>query len=190
MYTRRAVEALRAFREQHRFMRGVVAWLGLKEAILPFHRPARIAGETKYPVSKLIKLAWTAISSSSAMPLKVCSYLGALLLFGTLCAVSLCVLGAIQGWSSTATTAWVAFLLALSGLQMCAIGLLGDYVGRVFEESKQRPLYVVSEVCNLESMPKATRALWLDSTDNSIPVESTPRVYGPVTLPKIGRKAA
>ncbi|MFN5392866.1 MAG: glycosyltransferase family 2 protein, partial [Planctomycetota bacterium] len=59
MYTRRAADALCAFREQHRFMRGVVAWLGLKEAILPFHRPARAAGQTKYPVSKLIKLAWT-----------------------------------------------------------------------------------------------------------------------------------
>ncbi|MCE2801775.1 MAG: glycosyltransferase family 2 protein [Planctomycetaceae bacterium] len=143
MYTRRAADALCAFREQHRFMRGVVAWLGLKEAILPFHRPARAAGQTKYPVSKLIKLAWTAISSSSPVPLKASSYLGA---------------------------------------------TLGDYVGRVFEESKHRPLYVVSEVCNVDQSPDQPRALWLDATDGTSPIRIEPRVYGPIALPSSPRK--
>ncbi|MFM7928971.1 MAG: hypothetical protein ACKO9Q_14795, partial [Pirellula sp.] len=61
-------------------------------------------------------------------------------------------------------------MLGLSGIQMCAIGLLGDYVGRVFEESKRRPLYVVSEVCNVDQSPEHTRALWLDSTDTATPI--------------------
>jgi dolichol-phosphate mannosyltransferase len=190
MYTRRAVEALRAFREQHRFMRGVVAWLGLKEAILPFHRPARAAGQTKYPVSKLIKLAWTAISSSSPLPLKASSYLGAGMLLGALVASCLSALGWMSGWNSTSTLAWVAFLLGLSGVQMSAIGLLGDYVGRVFEESKYRPLYVVSEVCNIDCSPEQPRALWLDSSEVASPAHVEPRIFGPIVVPAPMRKTA
>lgn len=189
MYTRRAADALCAFREQHRFMRGVVAWMGLKEAILPFHRPARAAGETKYPVSKLIKLAWTAISSSSPLPLKASSYIGAAMLAGSSLATCLCVLGVLASWTLTSSFAWIAFMLGLSGIQMCAIGLLGDYVGRVFEESKGRPLYVVSEVCNVDQSPEQTRALWLDSTETAAPIRIEPRVYGPIALPSSPRKA-
>jgi dolichol-phosphate mannosyltransferase len=188
MYTRRAADALCAFREQHRFMRGVVAWLGLKEAILPFHRPARAAGQTKYPVSKLIKLAWTAISSSSPVPLKASSYLGATMLLVSLSAACLCILGILAGWTSTTTLAWISLMFGLSGMQMCALGLLGDYVGRVFEESKHRPLYVVSEVCNVDQSPDQPRALWLDATDGTSPIRIEPRVYGPIALPSSPRK--
>lgn len=188
MYTRRAVDALRAFREQHRFMRGVVAWLGLKEAILPFHRPARAAGQTKYPVSKLVKLAWTAISSSSPALLKISSYLGFGMVVGSAIAACLCVLGLIGHWTIATSLAWIAFMLGLSGIQMCAIGLLGDYVGRVFEESKGRPLYVVNEVCNIDRTPEQPRALWLDSSDGETPVRVEPRIYGPIVLPNPSRK--
>jgi len=80
-------------------------------------------------------------------------------------------------------------MLGLSGIQMCAIGLLGDYVGRVFEESKRRPLYVVSEVCNVDQSPEQSRALWLDSTDAALPMRIEPRVYGPIALPSSPRKA-
>lgn len=189
MYTRRAVEALRAFREQHRFMRGVVAWLGLKEAILPFHRPARVAGQTKYPVSKLIKLAWTAISSSSPLPLKASSYLGVAMLVASLCTACLGLVGWLAAWMITSNLAWVSFLLGLSGLQMSAIGLLGDYVGRVFEESKHRPLYVVDEVCNIDLAPNQSRALWLDADDSASELRIEPRIYGPIVLPGASRKA-
>jgi len=188
MYTRRAVEALRAFREQHRFMRGMVAWLGLKEAILPFHRPARVAGQTKYPVSKLIKLAWTAISSSSPLPLKASSYLGAAMLVAAIGAACICAVGFLASWTIASSLGWIAFLLGLSGLQMSAIGLLGDYVGRVFEESKSRPLYVVSEVCNIDQSPEQPRALWLDSTEWGATVRVEPRIYGPIVLPTGARK--
>ncbi|MCE2750706.1 MAG: glycosyltransferase family 2 protein [Pirellula sp.] len=189
MYTRRAADGLRAFREQHRFMRGLVAWLGLKEAILPFHRPARAAGQTKYPLSKLVKLAWTAISSSSPLPLKASSYLGAAMLWISACAACLFLIGFFADWNATSNLAWVSFLLGLSGLQMTAIGLLGDYVGRVFEESKSRPLYVVSQVCNIERSPEQPRALWLDTHEAQSAVRIEPRVYGPIVLPSTPRKA-
>lgn len=189
MYTRRAADALRGFREQHRFMRGLVAWLGLKEAILLFHRPARAAGQTKYPLSKLIKLAWTAIASSSPLPLKASSYLGAAMLAGSFIAFGCCLIGLVASWTTTTSLAWIGFLLGLSGIQMTAIGLLGDYVGRVFEESKQRPLYVVSEVCNIEKSPQQSRAMWLDTTDGSSgQVRIEPRIYGPISLPSPIRK--
>src|SRR5205823_5685895 len=79
LFSRRAVLAIRSFREQHRFMRGLVAWLGLKEAILPFERQARAGGETKYPPLKMMRFAWTAVSSFSALPLRLSTAAGAML---------------------------------------------------------------------------------------------------------------
>ena len=84
LFSREAVVALRGFREQHRFLRGLVAWLGLREAIIPFSRPPRVAGTTKYPTRKMIRFAWTAISSFSALPLRL-SLIAGLLLSAGLC---------------------------------------------------------------------------------------------------------
>lgn len=175
LYSRDAVDALRAFREQHRFMRGLVAWLGLREAFIPFHRPPRVAGETKYPVSKLIKLAWTAISSSSAVPLKLCTYLGWLVIACGLLSACLLPLSAMNWISvSLAGLGWATFQLALTGCQLIAIGLLGDYVGRIYEESKQRPLYIVSETCNVSVKRDMSRSVWMSGRadfSTSIPAE-------------------
>jgi dolichol-phosphate mannosyltransferase len=162
LFSRNAVDAIRAFREQHRFMRGLVAWLGLREAFIEFDRPARVAGETKYPVSKLIKLAWTAISSSSTVPLRACVYAGwALLACGLLATVAVPL--AVLQWLplSVATMGWTAFQLSLAGIQLVAVGLIGDYVGRIFEESKQRPLYIVSATCNVEIPSDSSRSVWM-----------------------------
>jgi dolichol-phosphate mannosyltransferase len=150
LFSRGAVKAIRGFREQHRFMRGLVAWLGLKEAILPFHRPGRVAGTTKYPFWKMARFAWTAISSFSALPLKL-ALIGGLLMTTVGAAYSLYVLyetfilqTTVRGWSSL-----VCFQLLFSGATLSALGLVGDYVARIYDEVKGRPLYVVSEVLNL-----------------------------------------
>jgi dolichol-phosphate mannosyltransferase len=148
-------------REQHRFMRGIVAWLGMKEALITFDRPARVAGETKYPLSKLVRLAWTAISSSSVIPLKIMSYGGGLMLGGSLCILALGLVALAIGFSQATNALWVSFFAGLVGLQLCSMGLLGDYIGRIFEESKGRPLYVVGDVCNIDSLPQADRSIWL-----------------------------
>jgi dolichol-phosphate mannosyltransferase len=155
LFSRGAVEALRGFREQHRFMRGLVAWLGLPEAVIPFHRPARIAGTTKYPAWKMARFAWTAISSFSALPLKL-ALIGGLLLTAAGAVYSVRVLyetfvlqTTVRGWSSL-----VCLQLLFSGAILSAVGLVGDYVARIYEESKGRPLYVVSDVLNLG--PRAT----------------------------------
>jgi dolichol-phosphate mannosyltransferase len=150
LFSRAAVEALRGFREQHRFLRGLVAWLGLKEAIIPFHRPARVAGTTKYPTWKMVCFAWTAISSFSALPLKLALFGGLLLtVLGALYSLhvvyeALFLDTAVRGWSTL-----VCLQLLFSGATLSALGLIGSYVARIYEEAKGRPLYVVSEALNL-----------------------------------------
>ncbi|HZS49684.1 MAG TPA: glycosyltransferase family 2 protein [Bryobacterales bacterium] len=149
LFSRRAVAALRGFREQHRFMRGLVAWLGLKEAILPFHRQPRAAGETKYSLCKMLRFAWTAISSFSALPLRLCltfgllMTLGGFLYFAWVLYVTVVLKGTVPGWTSL-----VGLQVIFSGSTLVAIGLVGDYIARIYEEAKGRPLYVVSEAVN------------------------------------------
>ena len=169
LFSRGAVQAIRKFREQHRFMRGLVAWLGLRETIIRFHRPARAAGETKYSPIKLAKLAWTAISSFSAMPLKACLLAGLLLtLFGigySLYAVyaTIFITTTATGWSSI-----VCFQLLFNGATLTAVGLVGDYVGRIYDETKQRPLYVLGDSVNIQSSGCANRVVWINPPDAAV----------------------
>jgi len=163
LLSRGAVAALRGLREQHRFMRGMVAWLGLREAILPFSRPARASGTTKYPAWKMLRFAWTAVTSFSALPLKL-SLLGGLLLtaFGVIYSAyvvyeTFVLRTTVRGWSSL-----VCFQLLFSGATLTAIGLVGDYVARIYEEVKGRPLYVVSDARNLEArVMLPPRSAWI-----------------------------
>ena len=151
LFSRSAVLALRGFREQHRFMRGLVAWLGLKEAIVPFHRDSRAYGTTKYPLFKMLQLAWTAVSSFSALPLRLSTTLGTVVtLFGLgyfLYSIfaALVAKTTIPGWTSL-----VCLQIVFSGTILTAVGLVGSYVARIYEESKQRPLYVVAGLNNFE----------------------------------------
>jgi glycosyltransferase involved in cell wall biosynthesis len=150
LFSRAAVAALRGFREQHRFLRGLVAWLGLKEAIIPFRRPPRVAGTTKYPTWKMIRFAWTAISSFSALPLKLSLGAGLLVTaFGLAYSAyvlyeTLVLKTTVRGWSSL-----VCLQALFSGATLTAVGMVGDYVARIYDESKGRPLYVLSEVINV-----------------------------------------
>jgi glycosyltransferase involved in cell wall biosynthesis len=150
MFSQRAIAAMRQLREQHRFMRGMVAWLGLREIIIPFHRRARIAGQTKYPTWKMLRFAWTAISSFSALPLRLSIILG---LLTTACGIgygaysvfaALVLHMTVPGWTSL-----ICLNIVFSGTTMTAVGLVGEYVARLYEEAKGRPLYVVSETANL-----------------------------------------
>jgi dolichol-phosphate mannosyltransferase len=152
LFSRAAVLTIRRMREQHRFLRGMVAWLGMKEAVLPFHRQPRVAGVTKFPTWKMLKFAWTAISSFSALPLKFSLYGGLML---TLCGLfyglwvtyeTLALGTTVRGWSSL-----VCLQLIFNGAILSAVGLMGDYVARIYEESKARPLYVVSDAVNFRS---------------------------------------
>jgi dolichol-phosphate mannosyltransferase len=170
LFSRAAVAALRGFREQHRFLRGLVAWLGLKEAIIPFRRPPRAAGTTKYPTWKMLRFAWTAISSFSALPLKLSLGVGLLLTASGL-AYSAYVLyealvlqTTVRGWSSL-----VCLQLLFSGATLTAVGLVGDYVARIYEETKGRPLYIVSEAWNLApGLATPARSVRLDTQTSAV----------------------
>jgi dolichol-phosphate mannosyltransferase len=164
LFSRTAVLALRRFREQHRFVRGLVAWLGLKEIIIPFQREERARGTTKYPALKMLQFAWTAVTSFSALPLRLSTNVGF--------AVTLCGIGyllysvfsavvarsVVPGWTSL-----VCIQIIFSGAILMAVGVLGSYVARVYEESKQRPLYVVSETLNASVRSEiADRSVFLE----------------------------
>ncbi|HPA78084.1 MAG TPA: glycosyltransferase family 2 protein [Kiritimatiellia bacterium] len=144
---RKVVESLREVRELHRFVRGLTCWVGFRQCAVHYERAARLAGETKYPVWKSMNLAWDAITSFSGTPLRWVTGIG--LLF-SLCGLVFMLHIVIQtllhpetvaqGWASLA-----ALTLIMGGVQLICIGLLGQYVSRIFEETKKRPLYLIRE---------------------------------------------
>jgi dolichol-phosphate mannosyltransferase len=149
LFSRRAVLAIRSFREHHRFMRGLVAWLGLKEAVLPFERQARAAGETKYPLAKMLRFAWTAVSSFSALPLRLSIAAGIVVSCGGF--VYLIWVTYLAFFTKTLVPGWASIVVLqclFSGMILLALGVIGDYIARSYEESKNRPLYVVNASVN------------------------------------------
>jgi dolichol-phosphate mannosyltransferase len=153
---RKVIDALKQVRELHRFVRGLTCWVGFSQAAVPYERAARHAGATKYPVWKSMRLAWDAITSFSSTPLRWMTTIGLLVsLAGLLQAVRVVVdrllyPGSMErGWASLA-----AITLFLGGVQLISLGLIGQYVGRIFEESKKRPLYFVRDKVGFEE-PRA-----------------------------------
>jgi dolichol-phosphate mannosyltransferase len=177
LFSRSAILAIRRFREQHRFMRGLVAWLGLKEVIIPFLREERTYGTTKYPLFRMLQFAWTAVTSFSALPLRLSTNLGfAVMLFGVgylLYSIFTALVEkiAIPGWTSL-----VCLQIIFSGAILMAVGVVGNYVARIYEESKQRPLYVVSDLRNLPiPITSPERGVVLDPSLPAVAAASVPQ---------------
>lgn len=153
LMSRPVVLTLRALREQHRFVRGMVAWVGFKQTAVVYERPARFAGETKFPLSKMLRFAIDGITSFSTVPLRMAIWLGVIAgvaaLAGGLWAVyvKLLVRGVVPGWTT------IMILVGMgSSAQLLMTGILGEYIGRIYEEVKRRPLYVVKDEVNLGSI--------------------------------------
>jgi glycosyltransferase involved in cell wall biosynthesis len=153
---RAAVDAFLSLRERARFNKGLFAWLGFREFYIYQELQDRVAGETKWNFKKLFGFAIDGITSFSTAPLRIWTYFGVLtalcaFLFGVFIIVKTLIFGVITpGWTST-----VAIILFFSGLNMLSIGILGEYVGRVFLETKQRPLFIVRKVYGRDaSSPK------------------------------------
>ncbi len=148
---RRVVNALLAMPERHRLLRAMCSWVGFRQIGLPYQREARFAGTTKYPLWKMVNLAFDGIFSFSTVPLRMLTYLGLLaacLAFaGVVWAlfVRLFTHHWVQGWA----TLFIGMLF-LSGLQMISLGIMGEYLGRIYTEVKQRPLFVVAEILRHE----------------------------------------
>lgn len=150
LMSRRVVIALRELRETHRFVRGMVSWVGFRQTAVLYDRPGRFAGETKYPLRKMLRFAADGITSFSVLPLRFATYLGMIIsamsvLYAIWAIVAHFALHiTLPGWTAT-----VVLISLLSAVQLLMIGILGEYVGRIYEEVKRRPLYVIGDRVNL-----------------------------------------
>lgn len=146
LMSRRATDHLRGMREQDRFVRGLVSWIGFDQTGVEYERAARFAGETKYPFRKMLNFALDGITSFSTVPLRLASWLGyAASLFAFIYLGSVFV----QKWMGQTIDGWATIMVAmlfLGGTQLICLGIMGEYIGRIFTEVKGRPLYVVEEV--------------------------------------------
>ncbi len=151
---RRVVDVLRQMKERHRFLRGMAAWVGFRQIGVPYVRAPRYAGETKYPLRKMLKFAWDAITSFSYAPLQMATYLGFLSAGMAILAIPVVVMARLAGshaFYGQATT--LIAVLFLGGVQLIFLGILGEYIGRIYDEVKGRPLYVVAEAPDDETSP-------------------------------------
>jgi polyisoprenyl-phosphate glycosyltransferase len=146
LLSRRAVEALRQYEEVNLFLRGIIPQLGFKHDIVYYDRKPRIAGETKYPLRKMLTLAVNGLTSFSMFPLRFIAFVGIFVSFSSFLiglwalAIRLFTQNAVAGWAST-----VLPMYFLGGLQLFSLGLIGEYIGQIYKESKRRPRYIIEK---------------------------------------------
>jgi len=146
LISRRALDVLLAMPEQARFIRGMVAWIGFKQVPILYNRDERFAGESKYPLSKMVRFALDALTSFSSAPLKLASHAGLALSAGSLLIVLYILYGWIAGRSIQGWTSLMLVVVVLGAVQMFVLALMGEYIGRLYNEAKGRPLYIVQEI--------------------------------------------
>jgi polyisoprenyl-phosphate glycosyltransferase len=146
LMSRRALDAFLSLPEQARFIRGMVAWIGFRQVPFPYDRAERHAGETSYPLGKMVRLAFDAVTGFSTAPLRFASHASVILAAASLLLLVYILWGyfegdPVQGWTST-----MLVVTLLSAIQMFVLGMIGEYLGRLYVESKRRPLYLVADV--------------------------------------------
>ena len=143
---RKVVNVLKQMKERHRFPRGMSAWVGFRQIGVQYKRAARVAGVTKYPFSKMLKLALNAITGFSYFPLQVATYFGFVSAGISILAIPVVAILRLAGSHSfEGQTTTLVSVLFLGGVQLISLGILGEYIGRLYDEAKGRPLYIVSE---------------------------------------------
>jgi glycosyltransferase involved in cell wall biosynthesis len=150
---RKVVSVLNQMRERHRFLRGMSAWVGFRQIGVPYRRAARFAGETHYPFRKMLRLAITAITGFSYFPLQLATFIGFISAGISILAIPVVIamrLAGNQAFFGQATT--LIAVLFLGGVQLISLGILGEYIGRLYDEAKGRPLYIVREAPGEESI--------------------------------------
>jgi glycosyltransferase involved in cell wall biosynthesis len=158
LMTRQVVDALGAMPERQRFIRGMVSWIGGRQVPLLYERQARFAGSTKYPLRKMIRFALDAITSFSTVPLRIASYLGLIAAGFSLLLMVYTLVGWLRG---DAVVGWPSVMTAVTlfgAVQLLVLGVMGEYIGRLFQESKARPLFLVERVVT-------------NGTEHSLPAE-------------------
>ena len=143
---RKVVNVMNQMRERHRFLRGMSSWVGFKQIGVTYKRKARFAGETKYPFKKMLKLALNAITSFSYFPLQMATYIGFITAGLSVIAIPVVILlRLITGTTLEGQATTLIIVLFLGGVQLISLGIIGEYIGRIYDEAKGRPLYIVSE---------------------------------------------
>ncbi len=148
---RKVVDQMKHMKEKHRFIRGMTSWVGFKQTGVEYVREERFAGETKYPLRKMVKFAMTAITGFSYFPLQMATIMGfiiAILSTLVIFAVIIARLSGSQGFEGQATT--LVMVLFLGAVQLISLGIIGEYLGRIYDEVRGRPLYVVNKVVGFE----------------------------------------
>lgn len=146
LLSKKAVSHLRELREHDRFVRGLVSWIGFKQTAVHYHRDKRYAGETKYPYRKMVKFALDGITSFSSVPLKLATILGYITsIFAFIYACTVFIQKAlgitVQGWATI-----MVGMLFIGGVQLICLGIIGEYIARIFNQTKKRPMYIVDEM--------------------------------------------
>jgi dolichol-phosphate mannosyltransferase len=152
---RRVVDSMAGMREHHRFVRGMSVWVGFKQSGVPYRRAARSAGETKYPLRKMLRFALDGITSFSYLPLQLATYLGFIVagisVVGIILTIILRLSGSEAFFGQASTLVSVLFL---GGVQLIFLGIIGEYLGRIYDEVKRRPLYIVAEALGFDEPPR------------------------------------
>ena len=148
---RRVCKELKRLPEKNRYVRGLVSWVGFRQTAVEYERDERLAGETKYPLKKMIKLSLDGLTSFSFKPIKMANYAGIMLIFcGLIYLAGMLLLklsnsSVIAGWNLV-----IAMQLVLTGILLTMMGITGEYIGRIYDETRDRPLYIVSECCGMK----------------------------------------
>jgi len=158
LMSRRVVDQLKLLREKDRFVRGLVSWVGFRQTGVLYHRDPRYAGETKYPMRKMLKFAFDGITSFSTAPLKLATWLGYV---AAVLAVMYLLSVFVQKLMGYTVEGWATIMVAMlfmGSVQLICIGILGEYLGRIFNEVKPRPMYVIEELVEAASADTARSA--------------------------------
>jgi glycosyltransferase involved in cell wall biosynthesis len=147
---RRALDVMLGMPERNRFLRGMTVWIGFTQAAVPFVRDERTTGETKYPLRKMLRFSFDAITSFSSAPLQWATFLGFVFSGLAFLAIPLAIVARYTNIYERGVPSIVVVVLLLGGIQLITVGIIGEYVGRIYDEVKHRPLYVVRERINVE----------------------------------------
>jgi dolichol-phosphate mannosyltransferase len=166
LMSRRALDALLAMPEQARFIRGMVAWIGFRQVPFAYDRQERFAGSTKYPVKKMVRFALDALTGFSSAPLKLASHVGLALSIGSVILILYIAYAWAAGHNIPGWTSLMLIVVIIGAVQMFVLALMGEYIGRLYNEAKRRPLYIVQEVAG-DGRPEAKLGYIADATAKS-----------------------
>lgn len=143
---RKVVDVMSSMRERHRFLRGMSSWIGFKQVGVKYHRAKRYAGTSKYPFKKMLRLAWNAITGFSYVPLQIATLFGFIVAALAIILIPVVIVLRLSGTELIGQASTLISTLFLGGVQLICLGIIGEYLGRIYDEVKARPLYVTREV--------------------------------------------